>query len=787
MENPTATLHCPNHRCQAANPQSNRFCQNCSTPLLRRYLWAIGSGLEDYKMGEAIANRYLLVAERILLDTEPAIPPDTPEDIPAKLLPYLRLSPYRLHIPQIYGRVTVKFRRKSSEIWLLEQAPISTTEASGTRGQIEPELLGVWKDALSLRQLNWLWQWTNLWQPLSTEGVATSLLNPALLRVEGSILRLLELQPDPQTPPTLQQLGQFWSELIPAASPQIKKFYQQLCTQLTQGEIRSSEQLIELIDQGIVECDRISSRTATLTPSRRYQIFTLTDPGPSRSNNEDACYPPSGQLIEPLTNVDALAIVCDGVGGQDGGEIASQLAIEALREQVEKLPDSAAKKQPTTLTIELEQAVCNANDLISQRNDREQRFERQRMGTTAVMARTAAHEIYITHVGDSRVYWITQHSCHQITQDDDLASREVRLGYSLYRDAVQQPSSGALVQALGMAPSATLHPTVQRFVLDEDSVFLLCSDGLSDYDRVDQYWQTEILPILQGQIDLPTAVARLIEIANRQNGHDNVTVALVYCQVTLCPETRQTELSVPEPQAVSTPTAPTSQMKTQQLPTTVPRRRPWRLLAGIFLLLGLGGVLAYLLLLRSWVEPIISLGHSPSPTSLPTSPQLDQSPVSSWHKLTLLQVNSDLIQVTENNTSRLLLSQPSTQKQSSITLVPAGSILQVTSTSGQQQNTLLYLKICTLNKFKSEAEKSQPATNLEQPSDREIESSPGEINTQQNSPVADGEKQVSESWIKETELQQMLTEDIVQVIDVSRVGDKLGNCNTPTNPRTNDQ
>jgi protein phosphatase len=139
------------------------------------------------------------------------------------------------------------------------------------------------------------------------------------------------------------------------------------------------------------------------------------------------------------------------------------------------------------------------------------------------------HEMYIAHVGDSRAYWITRTGCHQITLDDDVAAREVRLGYAVYREALQQPSAGSLVQAIGM--SASVHPTVQRFVLDEDCIFLLCSDGLSDYDLVDRCWQTDILPILDGSIDVATATQHLVELGNNLNGHDNITVALVHCQV----------------------------------------------------------------------------------------------------------------------------------------------------------------------------------------------------------------------------------------------------------------
>jgi hypothetical protein len=93
------------------------------------------------------------------------------------------------------------------------------------------------------------------------------------------------------------------------------------------------------------------------------------------------------------------------------------------------------------------------------------------------------------------------------------------------------PSSGSLFQALGMNSSTTLHPNVHRLVIDEECIFLLCSDGLSDNNRVEQFWQNDVLPLLEGKIDLVTAGNRLINTANTRNGHDNSSIALIHCRV----------------------------------------------------------------------------------------------------------------------------------------------------------------------------------------------------------------------------------------------------------------
>ncbi|MEM7554479.1 MAG: protein phosphatase 2C domain-containing protein [Cyanobacteria bacterium P01_A01_bin.84] len=526
MENDAATLYCPNELCQAPNPLTHKFCQRCSTPLIKRYIWAVGVNKGLWNTGEIVADRYLVVDENIVLETQPASAPQTPdlEDLQS-IRPYLRLIPYRLHIPQIYGILPVQEVDIKREILLLEKPPIYQSNISGLEQvHLHNDLTIAWGNATSIRQLNWLWQIAYIWQPLASEGVASSLLEPYFVRTEGSLIKLLELRSDSENVPNLSDLGKFWeNELLENAAYAIAEFFERLCNSLIEEEISSSEQLIALLDKGISQLGQ--------TQSIEVAIATKTDTGPSRQRNEDACYPPSGSHVVQPIGEDALTIVCDGIGGHEGGNVASREAIETIAQYLQ--PQIATEKeiQPTTLLAALEQAAAAANDKISQRNDSENRQGRQRMGTTVVMALPIDRQMYIAHVGDSRAYWINHQGCYQVTLDDDVASREVRLGYALYRDAIQQSASGSLVQALGMSPSTSLHPTAQRFVVDEDSIFLLCSDGLSDLDRVEQYWESEILPVLQGEQDLVTVTQKLIEIANRENGHDNVTIALIHSQV----------------------------------------------------------------------------------------------------------------------------------------------------------------------------------------------------------------------------------------------------------------
>lgn len=512
MDDSRKLLHCSLPRCQTANPLNRQFCSRCQTPLTKRYLWVVGSSLEPAVVNDVLAHRYLVISPKLVLDTQPGIPPYLPNQIPVWIKPYLKLSPYRLHIPKVYGIIS----RKDAEIWLLESENFSSrVQAQLDRGKFLPSLSEAWQGATATRQLNWLLQISQLWQPLQGQGVEETLITPALLRVNGRIIQLQELQWSDKIV-TLKDLGQLWSSWIQQSQPAIQAFFQQLCHRLTAGELNRSETLVHWLEKGIAEIARSQSRS--------YQIATASDTGPSRSHNEDAYY----QQQAP-SDQQALAIVCDGVGGHQGGEVASQLAIDHLHQELKKNLEQSS--HPLILTEQIEQAVSSVNDLICQENDSGNRQAQQRMGTTLVMALAHNHEMYVTHVGDSRVYLITRYGCYQLTLDDDLASRQTRLGHFLYRDALQQPTAGALVQALGMSGSNRLHPTTQRIFTDEDCVFLLCSDGLSDNGLVEQYWEQEILPILDKPTNLNQVAQRLIHLANTLNGHDNVTVSLVNCSV----------------------------------------------------------------------------------------------------------------------------------------------------------------------------------------------------------------------------------------------------------------
>ncbi|MGB3613862.1 MAG: protein phosphatase 2C domain-containing protein [Elainellaceae cyanobacterium] len=667
-------LQCPNQNCQAPNAESNRFCHRCHVPLPKRYLLGIGVVGDRLSAGAVISERYQYKGDRVFFDLQPGVPPAEKGALPAAVHPYLRLVQYRLHLPQLYDWLDDVRETETGRLLLLYDAaiycpsvytdgqsfsgkppivgkrklPTSKSKPKESKGidpdagsesarpRPLPQIADLWKDASTWRRLNWLWQIAQLWHPLTQEQVASSLLSPQLLRGEGALVRLLELRSDAaKSRPTLAQLGQLWRRWIgPDAAD--SRFFTSLCDQLINGKIEHPDQLISVIEAAV----------ARLGPSRSQsiQLTTQTDQGPSRSRNEDACFPPSNSLLTyPSTEAsqgtlssadpvdEPVVIVCDGIGGHQGGDVASQLAIHSICDHLID-PPSISTDGPLGTFQHLSDAIYDANTLISQRNDGEQRRDRQRMGTTVVMALVEDYNCYISHIGDSRAYWITRWGCHQITLDDDVASREVRMGYATHPDAVHRPGAGSLVQALGMSSSTSLHPTVQRLMLDGTGLLLLCSDGLSDNDLVETFWRSILLPALSGELELTAARQALVDTANTQNGYDNVTVGLLQWQVippspdaaaaltlesptnqAIAPSTRLQSgqgvavsaspsqagrFSSAEPDGRATVDDDAPPVPITPMGLNVDLRRPASvvpLLIGIVLLLGIGGLLIYLL------------------------------------------------------------------------------------------------------------------------------------------------------------------------------------------------
>jgi protein phosphatase len=524
-------VYCTNPHCtDPINTVGNRLCANCFTPIVYQYVWAVDTQKNNLESGEKIDQRYEVISPQIWLDTQPIVIPETLEKLPNKVIPYLRLHQHRLHVPHVYGFTKI---RKDSEdnILLLENAPIND------KGNLYPAITDAW-DSTAVRQVYWLWQILELWKPLSELGVNGSLLVSENLRVQGWCVRLLELIENTNAP-SLKDLGECWRPIVAVSHTKVnsplKKIVKQMCS-------------------GVVDFDAISNQLNQLLLSAAAElpltlkVFGITDKGEQLTRNEDNCFPTVKDSKEdPL--LPKVSLVCDGIGGHSGGEVASALALQSVKLQIKALLAEVAQQaeivSPDLLKQQIEASLRVVNNLICNANNEQRREKRERMATTLVMSvqipqsvqttgnwrSENACELYLASIGDSRAYWITRNYCQLLTVDDDVAKREVIHGRSLYRKALQRPDATALTQALGTKEGEFLHPQISRFIIEEDGILLLCSDGLSDNNLVEHYWRDYALPVLTGEVSPQEAAQSWIKLACSTNGHDNISVVITHCRV----------------------------------------------------------------------------------------------------------------------------------------------------------------------------------------------------------------------------------------------------------------
>jgi protein phosphatase len=319
------------------------------------YLWAVAEGLESLPVGELVHRRYRIVAPRIWLDTDPDQRPEVPDSLPPQALPYLKAHGLRLHVPGIYG---ILERSGDAPVLLLDNVPIHPQAE-----ELFPAIQTGLPTATPLRQMNWLWQLWQLWQSLVELGVVSSLLDPDNIRVEGWRIRLLELHPDLEVP-SLHN----WAGVVRSLLP---SFHDDLVLPLTAllDQVQADE--IEAVPLAVALNQLLLKQAAGLSP--RFTLAGATAIGPTQPRNEDVCWPCGTPSDNDASGGVQVGMVCDGVGGHDGGEIASQLAVQSLRLQLPTLlaeaENEAQALPPQVVMQQIEAVIRIVNELINFQND----------------------------------------------------------------------------------------------------------------------------------------------------------------------------------------------------------------------------------------------------------------------------------------------------------------------------------------------------------------------------------------------------------------------------------
>jgi len=291
-------------------------------------------------------------------------------------------------------------------------------------------------------------------------------------------------------------------------------------TEPTQADESSESTLIEPDFSALPEgATRPLPPEAVISSSNEHLTFgQSTDVGMVRSNNQDSAlsYFFTSRSADERPDF-GLFIVADGMGGHHDGEKASALATRTVAAHITSnvyLPllngDNDLDRPP--ITEAMINAVQKANgDIISVVPEG---------GTTLTAVAVVSDLAYVVHVGDSRVYLITRDGLEQITRDHSLVQRLMELDQLTREEAADHPQKNVLYRALGQSETLEVDALTRR--LPPNSRLLLCSDGL--WNLVEE---KDILEIVMGHNNPQEACDKLVALANKHGGSDNITAILL--------------------------------------------------------------------------------------------------------------------------------------------------------------------------------------------------------------------------------------------------------------------
>lgn len=235
------------------------------------------------------------------------------------------------------------------------------------------------------------------------------------------------------------------------------------------------------------------------------EIYGKTDIGKKRHSNQDAFI--TGRLSEDA----AFAIVCDGMGGANAGNVASRTGAEAIAEYI--LNSYRPDADSFALERILKSAIESANILIYDMSVKDSSLSG--MGTTVVAAIVKQGNAVIAHVGDSRAYLVND-EIKQLTRDHSVVQSLVESGEITKEDAKVHPEKNVITRALGVEENVI--SDCNEFPFNDGDTLLFCTDGLTGYSN-----EKDILKIIK-KYKSEAACERLIELANSGGGGDNITV-----------------------------------------------------------------------------------------------------------------------------------------------------------------------------------------------------------------------------------------------------------------------
>ena len=233
----------------------------------------------------------------------------------------------------------------------------------------------------------------------------------------------------------------------------------------------------------------------------------VTDKGIRRQENQDCCY-----AFEPEPGA-VFAIVCDGMGGENAGDIASTLAVETVVHRIRT--GWHRNMQPSSVKNLLLTSITAANICVFDLAESEEIY--RGMGTTVVCAVILDDFVTVAHVGDSRAY-IYAETLRQLTKDHSLVQELLDAGDLTPDEAKNYPKKNYITRALGVAEKIEIDFTRSQF--GKGDMLLLCSDGLTNFVS-----DEEIKGILDEHAD--NAAKKLVGAANAAGGGDNITAVVI--------------------------------------------------------------------------------------------------------------------------------------------------------------------------------------------------------------------------------------------------------------------